>query len=213
MRRSCPHLARRRGGLGPVRSSRAGAAAHPCVLHPEAAPDQLGDPGQRPALIHIAGRCRARVRYRLQLAQPGGSELALRAARPPAARSRRHRFALIRDIRNRLAISRSLAPASIISAAASRTCSRRARSASVSPAPGYLMPPAYPAACRSPGPVTVTPGDRRRFPGLPGVVALTALTAARPWPSSRQLKPEAVQAPWPHATWPLPGSRWPASQG
>jgi hypothetical protein len=51
------------------------------------------------------------------------------AARPPAARDRRHRFADIRDTRNRLATSRSLAPASIISAAASRTRSRRTRSA------------------------------------------------------------------------------------
>jgi hypothetical protein len=54
-----------------------------------------------------------------------------------------HRFADIRDTRNRLATSRSLAPPSIISAAASRTCSRRARRAAVSPLPsGYLMPPA-----------------------------------------------------------------------
>jgi hypothetical protein len=42
------------------------------------------------------------------------------ASRPPAASARRHRFALIRDTRNRLAISRSLAPASIISAARPR---------------------------------------------------------------------------------------------
>ena len=47
-------------------------------------------------------------------------------ARPPAASARRHRFTDIPDTRNRLAISRSLAPASISSAAASRTCSRRA---------------------------------------------------------------------------------------
>ena len=33
------------------------------------------------------------------------------AARPPAASARRHRFALIRDTRNRFATSRSLAPA------------------------------------------------------------------------------------------------------
>jgi hypothetical protein len=47
------------------------------------------------------------------------------AARPPAASARRHRFA-DRDSRNRRATSRSLAPASINSAASSRTCSRRA---------------------------------------------------------------------------------------
>jgi hypothetical protein len=58
----------------------------------------------------------------------------------PAASARRHRFADIRDTRKRFAISRSLAPASISSAAANRTCSRRARSAAVSPPPsGYLM--------------------------------------------------------------------------
>jgi len=56
---------------------------------------------------------------------------------------RRHRFADIRETRNRFASSRSLAPASIISAAASRTCSRRARSAASRPPPsGYLMHPA-----------------------------------------------------------------------
>ena len=43
-----------------------------------------------------------------------------------------------------------LAPASISSAAASRTCSRRARSSAVSPAPsGYLMTLTY----RAPHPV------------------------------------------------------------
>ena len=67
----------------------------------------------------------------------------LSAARPPAARARRHRFADIRDTRNRFATSWSLAPASISSAAASCACSRRARSAGVSPpSSGYLMPPA-----------------------------------------------------------------------
>src|SRR6185312_8396511 len=56
---------------------------------------------------------------------------------------RRHRFADIRETRNRFASSRSLAPASIISAAASRTCYRRARSAASRPPPsGYLMHPA-----------------------------------------------------------------------
>jgi hypothetical protein len=44
-------------------------------------------------------------------------------------------FADIRDTRNRRAISRSLAAASISSAAASRTRSRRARFATVSPPP------------------------------------------------------------------------------
>ena len=62
---------------------------------------------------------------------------------PSMASARRHRFADIRDTRNRRATSRSLAPASIRSAAASRTRSRRARSAPVSPPPsGYLMVPA-----------------------------------------------------------------------
>jgi hypothetical protein len=66
------------------------------------------------------------------------------AVRPPAASARRHRFADIRLTRNRFATSRSLAPASIKSAAASRTSSRRARSSAVSPPPsGYLMNQAY----------------------------------------------------------------------
>jgi len=58
-------------------------------------------------------------------------------------RARRHRFTDIRDTRNRRATSRSLAPPSIRSAAANRTCSRRARSAAVTPPPsGYLITPA-----------------------------------------------------------------------
>jgi len=79
-----------------------------------------------------------------------------RASRPPAARARRHRFADIRLTRSRLATSRSLAPASIISAASSRTFSRRARCSAVSPPPsGYLMTPAYrdpPASARARNP-------------------------------------------------------------
>jgi len=51
------------------------------------------------------------------------------------ASARLHRFADIRNTRNRRANSRSLAPASIRSAAASRIRSRRARSAPVSPPP------------------------------------------------------------------------------
>src|SRR6266851_2475797 len=63
------------------------------------------------------------------------------AARPPEVRALRHRFTLIRDTRKCRAISRSPAPASIISAAASRTRSRRARSAASRPPPsGYLIP-------------------------------------------------------------------------
>ena len=57
------------------------------------------------------------------------------AARPPAASARRHRFTDIRDTRKYFATSRSLAPASINSAADSRTCSRWARSAASSPPP------------------------------------------------------------------------------
>jgi hypothetical protein len=48
------------------------------------------------------------------------------AAQPSAASARRHRFADIRDTQNRFATSRSPAPASINSAAADRTRSRRA---------------------------------------------------------------------------------------
>jgi hypothetical protein len=62
------------------------------------------------------------------------------AGQPRKPSARRHRFTLIRDTRNRFATSRSLAPASIISAAASRTRSRRARSAASRPPPsGYLI--------------------------------------------------------------------------
>jgi len=103
------------------------------------------------ALIGIPAPCRARVQHRLELGDLGGAELALRAgrpleasaSRPPAASALRHRFALIRETRKCFATSRSLAPASIISAAASRTRSRRARSAASRPPPsGYLTPPA-----------------------------------------------------------------------
>ena len=123
------------------------------VLDPEPAGRQLRDPGQGPALVLIpAPHGRPRVESRLQLGQLGRGELAFsaagplvaRASRPPAASARRHRFADIRDTRNLLATSRSLAPASISSAASSRTRSRRDRSAAVSPPPsGYLMTPAY----------------------------------------------------------------------
>jgi hypothetical protein len=58
----------------------------------------------------------------------------------PAASARRHRFADIRDTRNRFATSRSKTPASISSAAANRTCSRRARSAASSPPPSGYCP-------------------------------------------------------------------------
>jgi hypothetical protein len=69
------------------------------------------------------------------------------------------RFADIRLTRNRLATSRSLAPASISSAAASRTCSRLARSAAVSPPPSeYLMTTAY-CTARQPSAEPVIPRD------------------------------------------------------
>jgi hypothetical protein len=127
------------------------------VLHPEPPPALLGDPGQRPALIRIPGRRRALLQHRLQLSDLSGpslhcappAPLEASASRPPAASDRRHRFTLIRDTRNCRAISRSLPPASIISAAASRTRSRRARSAASRPPPsGYLIPPAYRATRR-----------------------------------------------------------------
>ena len=77
----------------------------------------------------------------LQRAQAGPLEAS--ACFPPTASARRHRFAGILDTRKRFAISRSQAPSLISSAAASRTRSRRARSAAVSPLPsGYLMVPA-----------------------------------------------------------------------
>ena len=116
------------------------------VLHPEPPPALFGDPRQRPALIRIPGRRRARIQDLFQLGNLRRGQRALRAARPPAASARRHRFTDIRDTRKCRAISWSLAPASIISAAASRTRSRRARSAASRPPPsGYLIPLAYPS--------------------------------------------------------------------
>src|SRR5215469_14429225 len=80
---------------------------------------------------------------------------------PPAASGRRHRFAGIRDTRNRLAISPSPASASISSAAASRTSSRRALSSAVSPPQsGYLMTPAYQSRQPPPGCLTSALKDR-----------------------------------------------------
>jgi hypothetical protein len=123
------------------------------VLHPEPAGHQLGDPGQvqhwsssQPQTAGPASRAASSSRswpgVSLHLAPP--APLVASAFRPPSASVRRHRFADIRDTRNRLATSRSLAPASISSAASSRTRSRRDRSAAVSPPPpGYLMTPAY----------------------------------------------------------------------
>jgi hypothetical protein len=83
------------------------------VFHPEPPPDLVRDPGQRPALIRMAAGARVDIQDRFQLAQLGRSELApgppaprdASAAQPPAARGRRHRFADIRDTRNRLATS------------------------------------------------------------------------------------------------------------
>ena len=87
--------------------------------------------------------CSSRSWAGLSLQRAPPAPLEASAGLPPAASARRHRFADIRDTRKRLATSRSLAPASISSAAANRTCSRRARSSAVSPPPsGYLMLPA-----------------------------------------------------------------------
>jgi hypothetical protein len=52
------------------------------VLHPEPAPHQLADPGQRPALIRIPPDSRPRIQHRIQLAQLSRSQLAPGAARP-----------------------------------------------------------------------------------------------------------------------------------
>jgi hypothetical protein len=57
------------------------------------------------------------------------------AIRPPTGRARRHRFADIRDTRNRFATSWLLASASIISAAASRTLLHRHHHAETEAAP------------------------------------------------------------------------------
>jgi len=118
-----------------------------CVLDPEPAAHDLADAGQRPALVTPAARGRTGFQHRLQSTQSAGVDLAgappgtleTSTRRPPEAKARRHRFADIHVTRNRQATTRSLAPAPIKSAAASRTCSRRSRSSAVSPPPsGYL---------------------------------------------------------------------------
>jgi hypothetical protein len=74
--------------------------------------------------------------------QPGPPPLEASACFPPAASARRHRFADIRDTRNRFAASRSLAPASIRFDRGQPHPLAADRSAAVSPPPsGYLMPP------------------------------------------------------------------------
>ena len=124
----------------------------PGVLHSEPSPGGLGDARQRPALVLIpppsAGPVSSAASSSptcapVSLHGPPPGPFDISAARPPADSARRQRFADIRVTRKRFATSRSLAPASIRSAAANRTCSRRARSIAVSPPPsGYLMPPA-----------------------------------------------------------------------
>ena len=108
------------------------------VLHAELAVHYPGDPGQRPTLVLApAVHGRPSAQQRRQLPQLRGGQLAPRPGRAPrrqrgpapAASARRHRFAGIRDTWKCRVTSRSLAPASISSAAASRTCSRQARSA------------------------------------------------------------------------------------
>jgi hypothetical protein len=149
-----PRPARPPGGPGPARSSRSGAAADPArpgCTPPGPAPHDFSDPGQRPALARPAPGGRARVQHRLQLAQLGRAELApgttgaLRGQRRPATSGqcppppvRRH--PAHPEPPAHIPVT---GPASIKSAAANRTCSRRARSAAVRPPPsGYLMPQA-----------------------------------------------------------------------
>lgn len=117
------------------------------VLHPEPAVHDLGNPRQSPALIAPARSDRAGIQHRFQRTQltriklAAGTAGALRDQGLTPARCQR--FADIRVTLNCKATSRSLAPASIRSAAANRTRSRRTRSSAVSPPPsGYLIPPA-----------------------------------------------------------------------
>jgi hypothetical protein len=132
---------------------------------PRATPYLYADPGQ-PLLPNRTGPAsrtasssRSCAGLSRHLAPPAPRDAS--AARPPAASARRHRFADIRDTRNRRATSRSLAPASISSAAANRTCSRRARSAASSPPPSaYLMKPAYLRTQPTASPVTPAVNDR-----------------------------------------------------
>jgi hypothetical protein len=108
----------------------------------------LGDPRQSPALVRPAAGGRAGIQHRLQRAQLPCIELAAGTAGTlggqglPTARSERPPPPVRREVAlNRRATSRSPAPASIRSAAANLTRSRRARSSAVSPPPsGYLIP-------------------------------------------------------------------------
>jgi hypothetical protein len=173
--RSALHPARRPAGPGSARSSRSGAAADPrppgcnrpgtVRRSPQrSAPASSTDPHPtptRPALppglspAHAAGRRSACTSPRPRLSTPAPPGR-------PRPGPRRHRFADILDTRNRRATSRSLAPSSISSAAANRTCSRRARSPASSPPPsGYLIPMRY-RSPRQPSAQLVTPAVKDR---------------------------------------------------
>jgi hypothetical protein len=153
-RRSSPRPTRWPCGTGRARSRRCGAAAGSAwpggTRHRTGAHD-LDDPGRRPAPATPVGGGWAGIQHRLQNAELSRARLAAGAAGalgsrgPPTVRSQQPPPAIL-DIRvalNRRATSRSLAPASIRSAAASRTCTRRARPSAVNPPPsGYLILPA-----------------------------------------------------------------------
>jgi hypothetical protein len=108
-------------------------------------------PTPMPRVSSMSRDRRLGLQHRLQSAQLTGIELAAGHLRPPGgpacrpseATARRQPFTDIRGTLNRRAAAPSLAPASIKPAAASRTCSCRARSSAVGPPPsGHLIPPA-----------------------------------------------------------------------
>jgi hypothetical protein len=149
-RRWPPRPARRRGGPGPARSTRSGAAAYPsrpACTRPRTCTSSairvsvqhwschLEAAGPASSTASSSRSCAGVSLHRAPPAPLRGQRLlpAGRQRPPPPVRRHPRHPELFRD-------PRSLAPASSSSAADSRTCSRRARSAAVSPPPsGYLM--------------------------------------------------------------------------
>ena len=134
---------------------RAGAAAHPAppgCTPPGPAVSPAPRSGPTSSTGPPSPHCRARIQHRLQLTQLTGGQLALgtasalRRQRGPSACGQRppppvHRHPRLPETLRHLPVT---SPRLDQLSAASRTCSRRARSCTVSPPPsGYLITPAY----------------------------------------------------------------------
>ena len=176
---------------GSATSSRATPASRRC-----AAAFSTGRPSPRRPDRRPAGVCSSSSWAGLSLQRAPPAPLEASAGRPPAVSARRHRLADIRVTRNRAATSRSLAPSSIHSAAASRTRSRRARSSAVSPPPsGYLTASAKRTPRRrSTGSGTSAVDDLQRSTvgaSNVGLMLVTPVTADAMGPTLVQLRPSA----------------------